>query len=68
MDATSARPPRRGLATRGYAGVVVALRHVIPLAWIAIAVAATVALPGLGNAPAAPLDDLAATGGSAARA
>jgi putative drug exporter of the RND superfamily len=68
MDATSARPPRRGLATRAYAAVVVALRHVIPLAWIAVAVAATVALPGLGDAPAAPLDDLAAKGGSAASA
>jgi RND superfamily putative drug exporter len=68
MDATSARPTRRGLAARGYAAVVVALRHVIPLAWIAVAVAATIALPGLGAAPAAPLDDLAAEGGSAASA
>ena len=68
MDATSARQSRRGRAARGYAAVVVALRHVIPLAWIAVAVAATVALPGLGDAPAAPLDDLAAKGGSAANA
>jgi RND superfamily putative drug exporter len=68
MDATPARPSRRGLAARGYAAVVVALRHVIVLAWIAAAVAATVALPGLGDAPAAPLDDLAAKGGSAAQA
>ena len=68
MDATPARPHRRRLAARGYAAIVVGLRHIIPLAWIAAAVAATVALPGLGNAPAAPLDDLAAKGGSAANA
>ena len=60
--------PRQGLTARSYAAVVVGLRHVIPLAWIAAAVAATVALPGLGDAPAAPLDDLAAKGGSAANA
>jgi RND superfamily putative drug exporter len=68
MDATPARPRRRGLAARGYAAIVVGLRHIIPLAWIAAAVAATVTLPGLGDAPAAPLDDLAAKGGSAANA
>jgi putative drug exporter of the RND superfamily len=68
LDATPDRPSRRGLAARGYAAIVVALRHVIVLAWIAGAVAATVALPGLGGAPAAPLDDLAAKGGSAERA
>ena len=66
MDSTPARPPRRGLVARGYAAIVVGLRHFVALAWIAIAVAATVALPSLGNAPAAPLDDLAAKGGSAA--
>jgi putative drug exporter of the RND superfamily len=60
--------PRQGLTARAYAAVVVALRHVIPLAWIAAAVAATVTLPGLADAPAAPLDDLAAKGGSAASA
>ena len=68
MDATPARPHggawRRAAMPRSSSG----LRHVIPLAWIAAAVAATVALPGLGNAPAAPLDDLAAKGGSAAKA
>jgi putative drug exporter of the RND superfamily len=64
----SSSRPRQGLLARGYAAVVVALRHVIPLAWIAAAVAATVALPSLGDAPAAPLDDLAAKGGSAASA
>src|SRR5512133_1863191 len=64
----SARARGRGPLARGYAGVVVALRHVIPLAWIAAIVAATIALPSLGDAPAAPIDDLAAQGGSAAGA
>jgi RND superfamily putative drug exporter len=53
---------------RGYAAVIVGLRHLVPLAWIAAAVAATIALPGLGDAPAEPIDDLAAKGGSAASA
>src|SRR5512133_2686661 len=64
----SARARGRGPLARGYAGVVVALRHVIPLAWIAAIVAASIALPSLGDAPAAPIDDLAAQGGSAASA
>jgi putative drug exporter of the RND superfamily len=64
----SSSRPRQGLTARAYAAVVVGLRHIIPLAWIAAAVAATIALPGLGDAPAAPLDDLAAKGGSAANA
>jgi putative drug exporter of the RND superfamily len=59
---------RRGWPARGYAATVVALRHVIPLAWIAAIVAAAIALPTLGDAPAAPIDDLAAQGGSAASA
>jgi RND superfamily putative drug exporter len=68
MDDTSARARRRGPVARGYAAAVVALRYLIPLAWIAAAVAATLALPSLGNTPSAPIDDLAAKGGSAARA
>ena len=68
MDSTPARSTRRGLLARGYAAVVVGLRLFVPLAWIAVAVAATVTLPSLGNAPAAPLDDLAAKGGAAAGA
>ena len=64
----SARARGRGPAARGYAATVVALRHIIPLAWIAAVVAATIALPSLGDTPAAPLDDLAAQGGSAASA
>ncbi len=51
---------------RVYAAVVVALRAVIPLAWIAAAVWATVSLPALGSAGSAPLDDLVAQGGGAA--
>jgi putative drug exporter of the RND superfamily len=56
--------PARPVARR-YAAVVVALRHVIPVAWVAAVVAATISLPALGDAPAAPIDDLAATGGPA---
>jgi RND superfamily putative drug exporter len=59
---------RRGPIARGYAATVVALRHLIPVAWIAAAVATAITLPSLGNAPAAPIDDLAAQGGSAASA
>ena len=68
MDATQERARRRGPMARGYAALVVGLRHLIPLAWIAAVVAATIALPGLGDVPAAPLDDLAAQGGDAGRA
>ena len=58
----------RHRVARAYAAVVVGLRHVIPLAWIAAAVAATIALPGLADTRAAPIDDLAAKGGEAAAA
>jgi putative drug exporter of the RND superfamily len=68
MDATPVRASRRGPLARGYAAVVVALRHIIPLAWVAAIVAATIALPGLGDVPTAPLDDLAAKGGNAGSA
>jgi RND superfamily putative drug exporter len=64
----SASASRRSLWARGYAATVVALRHVIVLAWVAAAVLATVSLPSLDNAPAAPLEDLAARGGEAAGA
>jgi putative drug exporter of the RND superfamily len=64
----TARRTRASLPARGYAATVVALRHVIVLAWIAAAVLATVSLPSLDNAPAAPLEDLAARGGEAAGA
>ena len=58
----------RHRVARGYAAIVVGLRHVIPLVWIAAAVAATIALPGLADTRAAPIDDLAAKGGGAAAA
>src|SRR5690349_4092177 len=48
------------------ARLLVALRVVIPVAWIAAAVLATVALPPLGATGSAPLDDLVAGDGGAA--
>jgi len=50
-----------------YARVVVALRVLVPLAWIAAAVLATIALPPLGATGSAPLDDLVTSGGGAAQ-
>jgi RND superfamily putative drug exporter len=47
-----------GRLARGYAWLVVRLRHIIVLAWIAGAVAATLYLPGLGGAASSPLADL----------
>jgi RND superfamily putative drug exporter len=47
-----------GRIARGYSWLVVGLRHVIVLAWIAGAVAATLYLPGLGGAASSPLGDL----------
>ncbi|MEA2392721.1 MAG: putative drug exporter of the superfamily [Solirubrobacteraceae bacterium] len=57
-----------GPFARGYAALVVALRHLVVLAWIAAAVAASVSLPSLDSAPAAPREDRAARGGDAAAA
>jgi RND superfamily putative drug exporter len=53
---------------RAYAHLVVGLRAVIPVAWIAAVVVATVALPSLGSAGSAPIEDLVAQGGEAATA
>ncbi len=50
-----------------YARLVVGLRVLVPLAWIAAAVAATLALPPLGDTGSAPLDDLVSGGGEAAQ-
>src|SRR3954471_6961697 len=50
------------------ARVLVSLRVVIPILWIAAAVLATIALPPLGATGSAPLDDLVAQGGGAAAA
>jgi RND superfamily putative drug exporter len=60
--------PRRHLLARGYAAIVIGLRHLIPLAWIAAVVLATIALPDLASAPTAPLEDLAAKNGAASKA
>jgi len=59
---------RRHLLARGYAAIVVALRHVIPLAWIAAVAWASLTLPDLASAPTAPLEDLAAKNGAASQA
>jgi len=59
---------RRHLLARGYAALIVALRHVVPLAWIAAVVWASLTLPDLASAPTAPLEDLAAKNGAASRA
>jgi putative drug exporter of the RND superfamily len=48
-----------------YARLIVALRVLVPVAWIVAAVAATVALPPLGETGSAPLDDLVSAGGAA---
>ena len=53
---------------RRVAALLVGLRAVIPVAWVALAVLATVTLPALGTAGSAPLDDLVAQEGDAATA
>jgi RND superfamily putative drug exporter len=47
-----------GRVVRAFAWVVVALRHVVVLGWVAGAVAATLYLPGLDTAATSPLADL----------
>ncbi|HEX2103610.1 MAG TPA: MMPL family transporter [Solirubrobacteraceae bacterium] len=59
---------RRHLVARGYAAIVIGLRHVIPLAWIAAVVWASLTLPDLASAPTAPLEDMAAKNGPASQA
>jgi putative drug exporter of the RND superfamily len=53
---------------RAFSALVVRLRVVIPVAWVAAAGLATIALPPLGATGSAPLDDLVSQGGSAAAA
>jgi putative drug exporter of the RND superfamily len=53
---------------RAFTWLVIGLRLLIPPAWIAAVVLATLSLPSLGSAGSAPLDDLVAQGGSAASA
>ena len=65
VDAFVSCAGQRGTARlkmRAFAWLLVGLRAVIPVAWIAAAVLATVALPPLGAAGSAPLDDLVAAG------
>ncbi|WP_051324192.1 MMPL family transporter [Candidatus Solirubrobacter pratensis] len=52
---------------RVFARLVVSLRAVIPVAWIAAAVLVTIHLPPLGATGSAPLDDLVSQGGGAAQ-
>src|SRR5689334_16388369 len=59
---------RRHPLARAYAAIVIALRLLIPLAWIAAVVWATISLPDLASAPTAPLEDLAAKNGAASQA
>ncbi|MEA2247744.1 MAG: putative drug exporter of the superfamily [Solirubrobacteraceae bacterium] len=59
---------RRHLVARGYAAVILALRPLIPVAWIAAVVWASMTLPDLASAPTAPLEDLAAKNGAASQA
>ena len=65
--ADSADPPvhapareRPVLISRGYARAILAVHPVVPVAWIALLVAATLTLPSLGSAGSAPLEDLVA--------
>ena len=57
-----------GFLARGFAAVVVFLRFLIPLAWIAAAVAVTVALPELGAEGSAPIGDIVPEDSQAAQA
>jgi RND superfamily putative drug exporter len=57
-----------GVLARAFASVVVRLRWLIPLAWVAAAVAATISLPQLGSGSGAPLDDLIPDNSAAAAA
>jgi RND superfamily putative drug exporter len=59
---------RRHPFARAYAAIVIGLRPLIPLAWIAAVVWATITLPDLASAPTAPLEDLAAKNGAASKA
>ena len=56
-----------GRIARAFAWLVVALRHIVVLAWIAAAVAATLYLPGLDTAATSPLADLVPKDSDAAK-
>ena len=57
-----------GFLARGFAAVVVFLRFLIPLAWVAAAVAVTLALPELGAEGSAPIGDIVPEDSQAAQA
>ncbi len=57
-----------GFLARGFAAVVVFLRFLIPLAWVAGAVAVTLALPELGAEGSAPIGDIVPEDSQAAQA
>src|SRR3954465_7018405 len=59
---------RRHPFARAYAAAVIFLRVLIPLAWIAAVVWATISLPDLASAPTAPLEALAPKNGAASQA
>ena len=62
------RPSVGERVARAYARVVVVLRFVVPLAWIAAAIAAWTLLPPLGGSGSAPLGDIVDTDAQAVRA
>ena len=49
-----------GRISRWYAWALLAIHPAVPVAWIALLVAATLTLPSLGSAGSAPLEDLVA--------
>ena len=51
---------RPGRISRWYAWAILAVHPAVPVAWIALLVAATLTLPSLGSAGSAPLEDLVA--------
>src|SRR4051812_49943284 len=59
---------RRHPFARAYAAAIIFLRALIPLAWIAAVVWATISLPDLASPPTAPLEDLAAKNAAASQA
>jgi RND superfamily putative drug exporter len=62
------RDTEGGVLACGFAAVVVKLRFLVPVAWVAVAVAATVSLPQLGSAAGGPLEDVVPADSEAVRA
>ena len=57
-----------GPLARAFARVLVGLRYLIPIAWVAAAVAATIALPELGAGGGAPIEDIVPEGSESQQA